>query len=271
MMKFNKKKTIAIAAAAMMIMIAAKCASQAAPAKPAPAASTSAPKTASSTVIAPAVEKENPLPAPDELAMKSKNIYSKINSYTVRFDLIQNKTPGNKPLAADKKEDLRNEYRLAYIGKGSEDTHFLMRLTAVRGQNQKTVVVHGPDKKGVFKYFVYKPAGRVVLGSNDPRTSDLPKTGPNSFVDEIAIAAANPDNKKRLEYIKAINSYVLMIESKEGRTTSYFDKDTLYLTRQDFEIRKKNKFLFKQSIAWSDFVPNAKITAAEITAAPNKH
>jgi hypothetical protein len=208
-------------------------------------------------------------PSATELIEKIKAAYDKVNSYTVTFDMVQMLKPVNKRDELKEKK-LTNIFELKYLKTDPANDVWMMRLTARKGHHQRTVVVYAPDKNGKSKFTVYKPAGKVVLSPEDPRTTDLPLVDLHAFIADIESAAGEKGAKAKVAYLAEPDLFALEISGENARTTTYVSSTTLLLVRQVLELKTRGGYGFKQEIRWRDFVSNAKLSPADITDAPAK-
>lgn len=284
------KKTFAAAAIVISICIAAfaatetvkpnpkpaqKTSAQPASAQPAPVpAPAAAPAAATSTVPVPPASQPAALPSAQQIFDASAAFYKVVNFYSVTFELYQAQGVGGQgsKMGSDEesREKFRNEYHLIYLDEKPGDEDYLMRLTSVRGYQQHTTVVFAPDKKGEYKYTVYKPAGRVVLPPSDLRITDVPKTLISSVIEELQKSLEDRTAIFAVVYLPAVDEYSVEVAGETGRVTTYFNAKTFQLAKQDIELKIKKNYQLKRSVVWRDFVANPQIGAAQITAKPEK-
>lgn len=280
------KKTFAAAAIVISICVAAFAATETVKPNPMPAQKTSAqpasaqpapvtapaavPAAATSTVPVPPAA----LPSAQQIFDASAAFYKVVNFYSVTFELYQSQSSGGgaSKMGGDEesREKFRNEYHLIYLDEKPGDEGYLMRLTSVRGYQQHTTVVFAPDKKGEYKYTVYKPAGRVVLPPSDLRITDVPKTLISSVIEELQKSLEDRTAKTAVVYLPAVDEYSVEVTRETGRVTTYFNAKTFALAKQDIEVKTKKNYQLKRSVVWRDFVANPQISAAQITAKPEK-
>jgi hypothetical protein len=239
-----------------------------APAKTAPAANAPATTPAAAAAApAEALEKsEGAGKKADELLSKVAAAYAGANSYTIKLDMRQ-----MSPRGSSKQTDkLPDEFDLMYLRPDAVKEDWMMRLQAREGYHKRTVVVYAKDDKGKYKFTVYKPAGRVIAGENDPRVADVPSAEVHKFVEELADAAKEKGAKLEVQYFQETGQYALMVTTSYARTTTYIDGKSFMLVKQILELKTRNNYRFKREIRWHDFKPGAKLTPEQITARPGK-
>ncbi len=245
-----------------------------------PAAPTPATTSAEEQPAQAAAEQPAPKPpSPAEFLNSILSYVEPVKEYSVKFSLVQSLQPiADKKLDDEKREALRNEFTMKYVEK---DDGWLMRLDALRGHHQNTVVVHKKDAKaGDYKYYVYKPAGLTTLPQSDPRVRDIPGADYRMFlknlrasIDGAGSVSAHVEGSKAVnevvfEYLPATGSHVMQVTGELSRTVNYFSGSPVMLTRQDLYVKKGKDFLFKRTIEWRDFAPGAQDEKA-LTAVPS--
>ncbi|MFA6447942.1 MAG: hypothetical protein WCX65_00600 [bacterium] len=256
----------------MIAMSGPAIAAPSAPAAPAakPAAAKTAPAPAAvQPAVVPEAKPAEVVPSAEEIIAGVKAAYAPITSYTVIFEMVQMIKPVNKRDEIKEKKAM-NIFEMKYLRPDPEKKEWLMRLTALRGNHQRTVAVYAPDKKGKGKYTVYKPAGKVVVSPDDPRATGLAMADLHSFIADIETSAAAKDAKTNVAYLSGTNQYSIEIAGDAVRTTTYVDRATFHLVRQVLELKTRGGYGFKQEISWRDFKPNAKLSPEAITKAPAK-
>jgi hypothetical protein len=217
------------------------------------------------------------LPSPADFLDSIIAYVEPAKEYSVKFSLIQPLQPAKK-LDDDKRDALRNEFSMKY---GEKEDGWLMRLEALRGHHQNTVVVHKKDAKaGDYKYYVYKPAGLTILPKSDPRVRDIPGADYRTFLKNLraSIDGANAlsahvegmksTNEVLFEFLPATGSYIMQVTGELSRTVNYFSGNPILLTRQDLYVKKGKELLFKRTIEWREFAPGEQKEAA-LTAVPS--
>ncbi len=243
------------------------------PAAPAPAATSAEEQPAQAAAEQPAPKP----PSPAEFLDSILAYVEPVKEYSLSFSLIQPLQPAKK-LDDEKREALRNEFTMKYVEK---DDGWLMRLEALRGHHQNTVVVHKKDAKaGDYKYYVYKPAGLTTLPQSDPRVRDIPGADYRMFLKNLRasidgagsvsahVEGSKAENEVVFEFLPATGSHVMQVTGELSRTVNYFSGNPTILARQDLFVKKGKEYLFKRTIEWRDFAPGAQDGKA-LTAIPS--
>ncbi len=259
---------IALAAAGICFVAVAQQKQPAAAAKPAPAKIQSASPAAATAPVAAEQQAPAVIKKAEDLIEKVVSAYSGINSYTVRFDMNQIQMK-----ATNKHQDKFNDkFELAYLKSNPASLDWMMRMTALDGYHKRTIVVYAKDEKGEYKFTVYKPAGRMVIGEKDPRAADIPFVELHKFVGELLDLVEMKTTKKKVQYFPETGQYVLTLQDDLMRNTTYIDGKSFMLVKQVLELRPKMKgdYQFKREIRWHGIKTGAKLTPGQITARPVK-